>query len=62
MMKEQDKIRQQLNEYSKDVEAIKYKSIKAKPLKQEVELERLLNQNFYNPYDVLLLDGTATEE
>ena len=43
MMKEQDKIRQQLNEYSKDVEAIKYKSIKAKPLKQEVELERLLN-------------------
>ena len=41
-MKE-DKLKQQINDYSKDVDAIKFKSIKAKPLKQEAELERLTN-------------------
>lgn len=37
-MKEDDKIRQQINDYSKEVDAIKYKSIKAKALKPDVEL------------------------
>ena len=60
-MKE-DRLKQQINEYSKDVDAIKFKSIKAKPLKQEAELERLTNEKFYNPYDVLQLDVAATED
>ena len=60
-MKE-DRLKQQINEYSKEVDAIKFKSIKAKPLKQEAELERLTNEKFYNPYDVLQLDAAATED
>ena len=27
-----------------------------------MEIERLLNEKFYNPYDVLQLDDSATEE
>jgi hypothetical protein len=34
-MKEDDKIKQQINDYSKEIDAIKYKSIKAKTLKVE---------------------------
>lgn len=56
-MKEDDKLRQQVNEFSKEV-----RGIKAKALKPEVELERLTNEKFYNPYDILQLDATATEE
>ncbi len=42
-MKEEDKFKQQINDYSKEIDAIKYKAIKAKTLKQDVELERLTN-------------------
>jgi len=55
-------MRQQINDYSKEVDAIKYKSIKAKTLKVENELDRLSNEKFYNPYDVLQLDATANDD
>lgn len=41
---------------------MKFKNIKGKGLKVEVELERLTNEKFYNPYDVLQLDANATDE
>ena len=61
-MKSEDQLRQQINDYSKEVDAIKYKSIKARTLKVENELDRLTNEKFYNPYDVLQLDATATDD
>ena len=42
-MKEEDKTRQQMSEYSREIDAIKYKSIKAKGLKADVEIDRLTN-------------------
>jgi hypothetical protein len=61
-MKPEDKYRDQIKDYTKEIDAIKYKSIKTKSLKQDVELERLTNEKFYNPYDVLQLDATASED
>ena len=61
-MKEEEKTRQQISDYTREIDAIKYKSIKAKALKADVEIDRLTNEKFYNPYDVLQLDAAATEE
>lgn len=61
-MKEDDKVNQQINDYRKDIDELKYKAIKTKTLKQDLELERLTNEKFYNPYDVLQLDASANEE
>jgi DnaJ homolog subfamily C member 8 len=61
-MNEGEKTRQQISEYSREIDAIKYKSIKAKTLKADVEIDRLTNEKFYNPYDVLQLDSAATED
>jgi hypothetical protein len=61
-MREGEKTKQQISEYSREIDAIKYKSIKAKVLKADVEIERLTNEKFYNPYDALQLDSTATED
>ena len=35
---EGDRTKQQINDYSKDIESVKYKNIKGKGLKAEVEL------------------------
>lgn len=40
----------------------KFKNIKELVLKAETQLERLTNERFRNPYDVLLLDMEASEE
>lgn len=61
-MSQADRTRQQINEYSKDIDSVRFKNIKAKGLKVQNELERLTNQKFYNPYDVLQLDANATED
>jgi DnaJ family protein C protein 8 len=61
-MNEAEKTKQQINEYSKEIDSIRYKAIKTKVLKSDIEIERLTNEKFYNPYDVLQLDATATEE
>ena len=62
-MKPDEKVlKQQMSEYSKDIDAIKYKSIKGKSLKQDLELERLCNEKFYNPYNVLQLDSIASDD
>ena len=44
------------------MDSIKNKAIKSKPLKPDFELERLTNEKFYNPYDVLQLDVLATDD
>lgn len=54
--------KQQISDYTREIDAIKYKSIKAKVLKADVEIERLINEKFYNPYDVLQIDSAATED
>lgn len=54
-MNEGERTRQQINDYSREIDAIKYKSIKTKVLKSDVEIDRLTNEKFYNPYDVLQL-------
>jgi DnaJ homolog subfamily C member 8 len=61
-MKEEEKTRQQISDYSREIDAIKYKSIKSKGLKADVEIDRLTNEKFYNPYDVLQLEPAATED
>jgi hypothetical protein len=37
-MSEADKTKLQINEYSKEIDSIKYKAIKAKVLKSEIEI------------------------
>mgnify|MGYP000886319010 CR=1 FL=1 len=36
--------------------------MRVRNLKPEDELERLLGEKFYNPYDVLQVDSSATDE
>jgi hypothetical protein len=42
-MKEEDKTRQQITDYTREIDAIKYKSIKSKALKADNEIDRLTN-------------------
>jgi transposase len=42
-MNEAEKTKQQINEYSKEIDSIRYKSIKTKVLKSDIEIERLTN-------------------
>ena len=55
-------IQSKLNDYTKEINDLKSGGIKYKPSKADVEMDRLLNQKFYNPYDVLLLEGSANDE
>lgn len=49
-----------LEQFEKEIGELS-SGIKAKNMKAEDELERLMNEKFYNPYDVLLLDSSATD-
>lgn len=42
-MNEGEKTRQQISEFSREIDSIKYKSIKTKVLKADVEIDRLTN-------------------
>lgn len=48
--------------FHSEVQKEKFKNIKELVLKAETQLERLTNERFRNPYDVLLLDMEASEE
>ena len=50
-------IDKKITEFNKKVGEVTTSNIKSKPLKAEDELERLLNEKFYNPYDVLELNA-----
>lgn len=41
---------------------IKNKGINQIPTKADIEIDRLLNEKFYNPYDVLLMNANATDD
>ena len=56
------KVQEKLKEYKKEISEIKDAGIRYKPAKADIEIERLLNEKFYNPYDVLLLNANATDD
>lgn len=61
-MDNKDSLQSKLNEYTKEINDIKNTAIRYRPTKADVELDRLLNEKFYNPYDVLLLEASATDD
>lgn len=55
-------VSKKLREYTNDMDSIKHQGIIMKPYKSDEEIERLLNQKFYNPYDVLQLRANASDD
>lgn len=51
-----------IQDVRKEIETIKNKGINQLPTKADVEIDRLLNEKFYNPYDVLLMNANATDD
>ena len=51
-----------IEQFNKKVVEVITPNIKYKPVKAEEELTRLLNDKFYNPYDVLRVGSEATED
>lgn len=49
-----------IEQFNKKVTEVLTPNIKRKPVKADEELTRLLNDKFYNPYDVLQLRSEAT--
>lgn len=57
-----ESIQAKLIDYTKEINEIKNAGIKYRPSKADIEIERLVNEKFYNPYDVLLLEASATDD
>jgi hypothetical protein len=55
LIKMDPSISKTISEFNKKVVEVTTSNIKYKPVKADDELTRLLNDKFYNPYDVLQL-------
>lgn len=53
--------RKKFEQFEKEISELSG-TVRIRNLKPEDEIERLLGEKFYNPYDVLQLDSNATDE